>query len=160
MNPVRSAVSAVFFFVIACTAVPASAQVDFSGEWAPRFWEDQPERVPGPELGRLSRHSDQRSGAAPRGHVGRLDPDACPSGSAVRTRPITSGAGRRTCASPKRSIRSRVRSPRFTPSGCGRSTVRSIWMAVRIRLQTRCTRGPDSRPRSGTATCSPSLSRI
>jgi len=27
------------------------AQVDFSGEWAPRFHEDQPERVPGPELG-------------------------------------------------------------------------------------------------------------
>jgi cyclase len=51
MNPVRSAVSAVFFLVIMCAAVPASAQVDFSGEWAPRFWEDQPERVPGPELG-------------------------------------------------------------------------------------------------------------
>ena len=32
-------------------AAPASAQVDFSGEWAPRFHEDQPERVPGPELG-------------------------------------------------------------------------------------------------------------
>ena len=32
-------------------AAPASAQVDFSGEWAPRMWEDQPERVPGPELG-------------------------------------------------------------------------------------------------------------
>jgi hypothetical protein len=30
---------------------PAGAQVDFSGEWAPRFWEDQPERVPGPDLG-------------------------------------------------------------------------------------------------------------
>lgn len=30
---------------------PALAQVDFSGEWQPRFWEDQPERVPGPELG-------------------------------------------------------------------------------------------------------------
>lgn len=35
----------------ALTALPASAQVDFSGEWAPRFWEDQPERVPGPALG-------------------------------------------------------------------------------------------------------------
>jgi hypothetical protein len=33
------------------TPAPASAQVDFSGEWAPRFWEDQPERVPGPDLG-------------------------------------------------------------------------------------------------------------
>jgi hypothetical protein len=32
-------------------AVPALAQVDFSGEWAPRFYEDQLERVPGPELG-------------------------------------------------------------------------------------------------------------
>ncbi len=51
MNPVRSTVSAVFFIVIACTAAPVSAQVDFSGEWAPRMWEDQPERVPGPELG-------------------------------------------------------------------------------------------------------------
>ena len=31
-------------------SVPAFAQVDFSGEWAPRIYEDQPERVPGPEL--------------------------------------------------------------------------------------------------------------
>ena len=35
----------------AIAAVPALAQVDFSGEWAPRFYEDQLERVPGPELG-------------------------------------------------------------------------------------------------------------
>ena len=35
---------------VAC-ASPAAAQIDLSGEWAPRFWEDQPERVPGPELG-------------------------------------------------------------------------------------------------------------
>lgn len=32
-------------------AAPASAQLDLSGEWAPRFWEDQLERVPGPDLG-------------------------------------------------------------------------------------------------------------
>src|SRR5262245_59931636 len=32
-------------------AAPTAAQVDFSGEWAPRFHEDQPERVPGPPLG-------------------------------------------------------------------------------------------------------------
>jgi glyoxylase-like metal-dependent hydrolase (beta-lactamase superfamily II) len=51
MNWHRSAVSALFILIIACTAAPASAQVDFSGEWAPRLWEDQPERVPGPELG-------------------------------------------------------------------------------------------------------------
>jgi hypothetical protein len=33
------------------SATPAAAQVDFSGEWAPRIHEDQPERVPGPDLG-------------------------------------------------------------------------------------------------------------
>jgi hypothetical protein len=37
--------------LIAILSIPAFAQVDFSGEWAPRFYEDQPERVPGPELG-------------------------------------------------------------------------------------------------------------
>ncbi len=37
--------------LVSLVSAPAFAQVDFSGEWAPRFWEDQPERVPGPELG-------------------------------------------------------------------------------------------------------------
>src|SRR5271154_3329302 len=32
-------------------AIPAFAQLDLSGEWAPRFHEDQPERIPGPEIG-------------------------------------------------------------------------------------------------------------
>lgn len=32
-------------------SIPAAAQVDFSGEWAPRIYEDQPERVPGPYVG-------------------------------------------------------------------------------------------------------------
>jgi len=31
--------------------VPAFAQLDPSGEWAPLFHEDQPERIPGPEIG-------------------------------------------------------------------------------------------------------------
>jgi hypothetical protein len=31
--------------------MPAFAQVDFSGEWAPLYHEDAPERLPGPELG-------------------------------------------------------------------------------------------------------------
>ena len=35
--------------VTAC--LPAVAQRDPSGEWAPRFHEDQPERIPGPEIG-------------------------------------------------------------------------------------------------------------
>ncbi len=29
----------------------AARGLDFTGEWAPRFYEDQPERVPGPDLG-------------------------------------------------------------------------------------------------------------
>ncbi|HLI84423.1 MAG TPA: hypothetical protein VKV17_10925 [Bryobacteraceae bacterium] len=36
---------------MAGASVPLFGQIDFSGEWAPRFYEDQPERVPGPELG-------------------------------------------------------------------------------------------------------------
>lgn len=38
--------------VLAATlAVPALAQLDPSGEWAPLFHEDFPERIPGPEIG-------------------------------------------------------------------------------------------------------------
>ncbi len=32
-------------------AIPAFAQRDLTGEWAPRFHEDQPERIPGPDIG-------------------------------------------------------------------------------------------------------------
>ena len=35
----------------AALSVPLAAQVDFSGEWAPEYHEDAPERIPGPELG-------------------------------------------------------------------------------------------------------------
>jgi hypothetical protein len=40
-------------FVVAAISLstPLFAQIDFSGEWVPRFYEDQPERGPGPELG-------------------------------------------------------------------------------------------------------------
>jgi cyclase len=50
----RLHVATVGAFVLTSMALvgePVFAQVDFSGEWAPRFHEDQPERVPGPELG-------------------------------------------------------------------------------------------------------------
>ena len=43
--------STVFVLMLAAAATPASAQVDLSGVWAPLFHEDQPERVPGPEVG-------------------------------------------------------------------------------------------------------------
>ncbi len=34
----------------ALAGVPASAQVDLSGTWTPQYQEDQPERIPGPDL--------------------------------------------------------------------------------------------------------------
>src|SRR5579872_3798800 len=37
--------------VLSAIATPLFAQRDLSGEWAPRFHEDQPERIPGPEIG-------------------------------------------------------------------------------------------------------------
>ena len=46
----RRLVTLLFTACMAASA-PASAQVDFSGEWGVRMYEDQPERVPGPELG-------------------------------------------------------------------------------------------------------------
>ena len=51
MRIVRCLFVGAVFLLIAVHVAPVWAQVDFSGEWAPRFWEDQPERVPGPELG-------------------------------------------------------------------------------------------------------------
>ena len=36
--------------ILVLAVVPVIAQIDLSGEWAPRFHEDQPERIPGPEL--------------------------------------------------------------------------------------------------------------
>jgi hypothetical protein len=38
-------------FLTAFSAIPAFAQLDFTGVWRPQFHEDQPERIPGPELG-------------------------------------------------------------------------------------------------------------
>ena len=51
MNRLNRPVLALGLVVASLVSTPAFAQIDFSGEWAPRMWEDQPERVPGPELG-------------------------------------------------------------------------------------------------------------
>jgi len=50
MRRVQLALLAGSAFVL-LSAIPAVAQLDPSGEWAPRFHEDQPERIPGPEIG-------------------------------------------------------------------------------------------------------------
>jgi glyoxylase-like metal-dependent hydrolase (beta-lactamase superfamily II) len=44
-------VSCACVLVLGALALPASAQVDLSGTWSPRYQEDFSERVPGPELG-------------------------------------------------------------------------------------------------------------
>jgi hypothetical protein len=38
-------------FALVLAASPAAAQVSLVGEWSPRYHEDQPDRIPGPELG-------------------------------------------------------------------------------------------------------------
>src|SRR5437773_5817053 len=49
-RPARFVGLALFVFV-ALLSVPAFAQVDFSGQWTVRYYEDQEERAPGGELG-------------------------------------------------------------------------------------------------------------
>ena len=51
VNVTRSKCAGFVALGMALSGLPAAAQVDFSGEWAPRFYEDYLERVPGPELG-------------------------------------------------------------------------------------------------------------
>jgi|SRR5688572_15435601 len=43
-------ISIVAIAIAIATATPAYAQADISGVWQPRYHEDQPERIPGPEL--------------------------------------------------------------------------------------------------------------
>src|SRR5206468_3590507 len=39
-----------YLLALTLLAAPAVAQIDFTGEWAPLYHEDGPERLPGPEL--------------------------------------------------------------------------------------------------------------
>ena len=45
----KRAVIGGILLISAC--LPLAAQIDLAGEWAPRFHEDQPERIPGPDIG-------------------------------------------------------------------------------------------------------------
>ena len=47
----RGAVFGVALATAIAIAAPAFAQVSLVGEWSPRYHEDQPDRIPGPELG-------------------------------------------------------------------------------------------------------------
>ena len=44
-------VALVLFLFATLMSVPAFAQIDFSGQWGQRYYEDQEERSPGGELG-------------------------------------------------------------------------------------------------------------
>lgn len=46
-----SVCSALLIILVALGSSPAPGQEDPSGEWSPRFHEDWPERIPGPEIG-------------------------------------------------------------------------------------------------------------
>jgi hypothetical protein len=51
VNTKRGTACFLFAIGVLLPGMPALAQVDFSGEWAPLYHEDGPERLPGPELG-------------------------------------------------------------------------------------------------------------
>jgi hypothetical protein len=50
-STVTGAVGVSAVLVLLWSALPASAQLNLSGNWSPRMHEDQPDRGPGPELG-------------------------------------------------------------------------------------------------------------
>ena len=83
--------------------LPLRAQADFSGVWQPRYHEDQPERIPGPELRDYARAADQRDRASVRRQLGSRRASRCRKSSAACTSRRTSIAGRRICGSGKRS---------------------------------------------------------
>src|SRR6185503_4748101 len=47
----RALLAALFVATSGAAVAPAAAQMSLVGEWSPRYHEDQPERIPGPELG-------------------------------------------------------------------------------------------------------------
>jgi hypothetical protein len=47
----RGLVAAAAVVTAVSVSVPTAAQVSLVGEWSPRYHEDQPDRIPGPELG-------------------------------------------------------------------------------------------------------------
>ncbi len=50
-NASRPILSAVLLLFLGAMGRPAFAQVDLSGQWGQKMHEDEPERVPGPEIG-------------------------------------------------------------------------------------------------------------
>src|SRR5512132_998160 len=47
----RAAIASAMLVMATLASRPAFAQMSLVGEWSPRYHEDQPDRIPGPELG-------------------------------------------------------------------------------------------------------------
>ena len=67
-------------------ASPAFAQIDLSGEWNPLFHEDQPERIPGPEIGDYLGLPISDAARDAGRYLGRRHPDAA--GASVQAAPV------------------------------------------------------------------------
>ena len=145
------------FFVVLLVVlltVPAFAQVDPSGEWAPRFHEDQPERIPGPEIGDYL--------GLPINDAARLRADSWDA--SLLTLPEHQCKPHPADYSPRGPANLRITKEvdkesqeivAFHTHISWQAPERTIWMdGASIRRITRLIRGKGSRPESGKATCS------
>ena len=130
------------------------AQADFSGVWQPRYHEDQPERIPGPEL---RDYLGLPINDAARQFADSWDParitlpeEQC----RVHVSPyIYRGpTNLRIWEEKHPKTQDLHRASSTTPAPTSRRA-RSGWTAARIRARTRRTPGWDSRPAATTATC-------
>jgi hypothetical protein len=108
----RMAIAGLMMGAAASAILPARAQppmnaagYDLTGEWAPRFHEDQPERIPGPEIGDYL--------GLPINEAARLHADSWDASILTlpehqcKPRPTMRRAVRQICESGKRSMRRR-----------------------------------------------------
>ena len=113
----------------AVLSVPAFAQLDFSGEWAPLYHEDGPERLPGPELADYTELPINDAARMRGRHLRRrphLRGPAIPVPPARRA--ITPCAASATCASGAKSIRLTQRLIAFHTHLLAWDSERTIWM--------------------------------
>ena len=131
---------------------PAAAQSTLNGDWAGIFHEDQPERIPGPELADYAGHPDQCGRPAVCRQLGRVEAHAARAPvPRARLALHLPGADPGSDHRGHRSGHADRRSPSGTSSAPTRRSARSGSTAVRIRRRKPRTRGWDSPPASGRA---------
>ena len=138
-------------------AVPAHAQADMDGTWQPRYHEDQPERIPGPELRDYLGLADQRRRPAVRRQLGPR-PHHPARGAVPRPRVALHlpGADQPADLGGEASQDAGRRSPSSTTTRPTSRRGPSTWTAGRTPARTPPTPGWAFRPAAGTATCSSS----